>query len=90
MRDFYSGKICVLFVSIIILLLSCKKSASTNEDLVSLIPQNSDIIVRVNEQDGTWNNLIQSMKFATLGEELQLEFYTNKKEIILHEFAYDF
>ena len=50
----------------------------------------NDIIVRINEQDGTWNNLIQSMKFATLGEELQLEFYTNKKEIILHEFAYDF
>ena len=50
----------------------------------------NDIIVRINQQDGTWNNLVQSMKFATLGEELQLEFYTNKKEIILHEFAYDF
>ena len=57
MRDFYSGKICVLFVSIIILLISCDKTTSTNEDLVSLIPQNSDIIVRVNDIQSLINKL---------------------------------
>ena len=50
----------------------------------------NDIIVKINGQDGIWSNLVQSMKFATLGEELELEFYTNKKEVILHEFTYDF
>ncbi|MAR42711.1 MAG: hypothetical protein CMC48_01245 [Flavobacteriaceae bacterium] len=57
MRDFYSAKICVLFVSIIILLISCDKTTSTNEDLVSLIPQNSDIIVRVNDIQSLINKL---------------------------------
>ena len=50
----------------------------------------NDIIVKINGQDGIWSNLVQSMKFATLGEKLELEFYTNKKEVILHKFTYDF
>ena len=70
MRDFYSGKICVLFVSIIILLISCNKTASTNEDLVSLIPQNSDIIVRINDI----NSLINKFQ----NDELLKNLYFNK------------
>ena len=49
MRYFCSSKICVLYVSIIFMLISCSKSNSTNDDLISLIPQNTDIIVRVND-----------------------------------------
>ena len=49
MRDFYPAKICVLFVSVIISIISCDKKTSTIEDLISLIPQNTDIIVRVND-----------------------------------------
>ena len=49
MRDFYPEKICVLFVSIIVSIISCDKRTSTIEDLISLIPQNTDIIVRVND-----------------------------------------
>ena len=49
----------------------------------------NDIILKINGQSGSWNNLVQSMKFATLGEKLQLEFYTNGKGILMHEFKYE-
>ena len=55
MRDFYPAKICVLFVSIIVSIISCDKKTSTIEDLISLIPQNTDIIVRVNDINSTIN-----------------------------------
>ena len=48
MRVFFS-KICVVFVSLIVLSLSCEETTSKNEDLVSLIPQNTDIILRIND-----------------------------------------
>ena len=50
----------------------------------------NDIILKINGQNGSWNNLVQSMKFATLGEKLQLEFYTNGKDILMHEFEYEY
>ena len=49
MRDFYSSKIFVLYISIIFMLITCSKTKSTNDDLISLIPQNTDIIVRIND-----------------------------------------
>ena len=55
MRDFYPAKICVLFVSIIVSIISCDKKSSKIEDLISLIPQNTDIIVRVNDINSTIN-----------------------------------
>ena len=49
MRDFCLVKNCTVFVSIIILLISCDKKTSSNDSLLSLIPQNTDIIVRIND-----------------------------------------
>jgi len=49
MRTFYSAKFNLVFVSVIIMLVSCDKKTSRNEDLVSLIPQNTDIVVRIND-----------------------------------------
>ena len=49
----------------------------------------NDIILKINGQNGSWNNLVQSMKFATLGEKLQLEFYSNDEGILMHEFKYE-
>ena len=31
------------------MLITCSKTKSTNDDLISLIPQNTDIIVRIND-----------------------------------------
>ena len=55
MRDFFSAKICVVLVSLIFLLLSCDETTSKNEDLVSLIPQNTDIILRINDINSVKN-----------------------------------
>ncbi len=49
----------------------------------------NDIILKINGQSGSWNNLVQSMKFATLGEKLELEFYSNIEGILMHEFKYE-
>ncbi len=56
MRYFHSARIFIVFVSIIILLVSCGKKTSRNEDLISLIPQNTDIIVRINDIGSIINN----------------------------------
>ena len=55
MRDFFSAKTCVVFVSLIVLSLSCDKTTSKNEDLESLIPQNTDIILRINDINSVKN-----------------------------------
>jgi hypothetical protein len=55
MRDFFLAKICAFYVSIFILLISCDKTTSINENIVSFIPQNTDIIVRVNDINSTIN-----------------------------------
>ena len=47
--DFYSVKNYTTFFSIIIVLITCDKRTSTNEDLINLIPQNTDIVVRIND-----------------------------------------
>ncbi len=56
MRDFNSAKIFLVVFSIIIFSISCDKKTSKNEDLISLIPQNTDIIVRVNDISSVINN----------------------------------
>ena len=50
--------------------------------------QTNDIITKINDQDSNWNNLIQSLRYATLGESLKLEFYTVSNEFKTHEFKY--
>jgi Trypsin-like serine proteases, typically periplasmic, contain C-terminal PDZ domain len=46
----------------------------------------NDIIIGVNGGIGNWKNLIQSLRFATLGENLELEFLTTSNEYIIHKF----
>ena len=55
MKDFFSAKTCVVFVSLIVLSISCEKTTSKNEDLESLIPQNTDIILRINDINSVKN-----------------------------------
>ena len=48
----------------------------------------NDIIIRVNDGNGNWKNLIQSLRFATLGEDLKLEFFTTSNEFLTFEFTF--
>ena len=41
-----------------------------------------DIIIGINEENANWNNLISSLKFATLGENLKLDLITRNGELI--------
>ena len=41
-----------------------------------------DIIVGINEEAANWNNLISSLKFATLGENLKLDLINQNGELI--------
>ena len=49
----------------------------------------NDIIIGVNDGNGNWKNLIQSLRFATLGEDLKLEFFTTSNEFLTFEFTYE-
>ena len=49
----------------------------------------NDIIIGINDQTSNWNNLIQSLRFATLGESLKLDFYTFSNEFKTYEFEYE-
>ena len=49
----------------------------------------NDIIIGVNYGNGNWKNLIQSLRFATLGEDLKLEFFTTSNEFLTFEFTYE-
>ncbi len=42
----------------------------------------NDIIVGINEETANWNNLISSLKFATLGEGLKLDLINQNGELI--------
>tara|TARA_B100001173_G_scaffold235847_1_gene205452 strand:- start:22 stop:1008 length:987 start_codon:yes stop_codon:yes gene_type:complete len=42
----------------------------------------NDIIVGINEETANWNNLISSLKFATLGESLKLDLMNQNGELI--------
>ena len=66
MTDLYSVKIHVVFISIIILLISCDKKASSNDDLISLIPQNTDIIVKINDINSLKNKFRNDELLKTL------------------------
>jgi len=48
----------------------------------------NDIIIGVNDGNGNWKNLIQSLRFATLGEGLKLKFFTTSNEVLTVEFIY--
>ena len=48
----------------------------------------NDIIIGINKKESSWNNLTQSLRFATLGENLILEFYTFSDKFKTHEFEY--
>ena len=41
-----------------------------------------DIIIGINEKNANWINLISSLKFATLGENLKLDLITRNGELI--------
>ena len=49
----------------------------------------NDIIIGINDQTSNWSNLIQSLRFATLGENLKLDFYTFSNEFKTYEFEYN-
>jgi len=49
----------------------------------------NDIIIGVNDANGNWKNLIQSLRFATLGKDLKLEFFTTSNELLTFEFTYE-
>ena len=49
----------------------------------------NDIIIGINDQTSNWSNLIQSLRFATLGENLKLDFYTITNEFKTYEFEYN-
>ena len=49
----------------------------------------NDTIIGINDQTSNWNNLIQSLRFATLGENLKLDFYTITNEFKTYEFEYN-
>ena len=42
----------------------------------------NDIIVGINEETANWNNLISSLKFATLGESLKIDLINQNGELI--------
>ena len=41
----------------------------------------NDIIIGINNENANWNNLISSLKFATLGENLKLDLITNGNKL---------
>ena len=41
-----------------------------------------DIIININNETSNWNNLINSLRFATLGEELELNILTTNNKIL--------
>ena len=41
-----------------------------------------DIIIKINNETSNWNNLINSLRFATLGEELELNILTTGNKIL--------
>ena len=42
----------------------------------------NDIIIKINDKTSNWNNLISSLRFATLGEELELNILTSSNKIL--------
>ena len=70
MRVFFSAKISAVIVSLIVSLLSCDETTLENEDLISLIPQNTDIILRIND--------INSLKNKFQNDELLKNLYFPK------------
>ena len=42
----------------------------------------NDIIIKINDEISNWNNLISSLRFATLGEELELNILTTSNKIL--------
>ena len=48
----------------------------------------NDIIIGINSKESNWNNLTQSLRFATLGENLILDFYTFSDKFKTLEFEY--
>ena len=48
----------------------------------------NDIIIGINGAESNWNNLTQSLRFATLGENLILDFYTFSDKFKTYEFEY--
>ena len=48
----------------------------------------NDIIIGINEETANWNNLINSLKFATLGENLKLDLINQNRELISINFDF--
>ncbi len=46
----------------------------------------NDIIIKINNENSNWNNLISSLRFATLGEELELNILTTSNKILSLKF----
>ena len=42
----------------------------------------NDIIIKINDETSNWNNLISSLRFATLGEELELNILTTSNKVL--------
>ena len=49
----------------------------------------NDIIIKINNEASNWNNLINSLRFATLGENLELNVLTSNNNILKVRFDVD-
>ena len=49
----------------------------------------NDIIIKINNEASNWNNLINSLRFATLGENLELNVLTSNNNILKVRFEVD-
>ena len=49
----------------------------------------NDIIIKINNEASNWNNLVNSLRFATLGENLELNVLTSNNNILKVRFEVD-
>jgi len=42
----------------------------------------NDIIIKINNETSNWNNLTNSLRFATLGENLELNVLTQNNDVL--------
>ena len=59
-----------------------KKMANRINKLYENGIRTNDIIIKINDETSNWNNLISSLRFATLGEELELNILTSSNKIL--------
>ena len=49
----------------------------------------NDIIIEINQEESSWNNLTKSLRFASLGDDIKLKLFTTDKEFKVVEITSD-